>query len=432
RAFAPHCWRGGPANLTIYDEIIAAREALPVLEQSGLSAGLFVGPDWALLDAELCDQLIEQHWESPERFALVFTQAPPGLGGVLLSAPVLEQLAEPQQLATLGSILGYIPVKPQADPIAKDHCLKIAQPVQQFLESMVLDSPAQLARFAGLLGGAEGASALVARAAAEPTAPMFAEHLIVELCTERRTEGPAAVPTRCADGERVQRPPLSAELFDRLLGELPVENLPVLTLAGVGDPLLHPDCPAFVQRAKARGLRVHVQTDLVASEETLQALLEAGVDVVSVNLSALRATTYEQAMGAPLLREVLTNVEYLRRQQRSLEGLTLPWIVPRLVRCDATYEDLEGFYDKWLLIFQAALIEPMPSYSPYAAGQRLRPVPTPETVRRAERRRTMYLRCDGGVVNEPLDLYRPPLANVLGERPLPELWRRLREGSAND
>jgi hypothetical protein len=435
RAFAPSSWRGTLANLTAYDEVIAAQAALPVLEAAGLSAGLFVGPDWALLDAGLCDRLIEQYWEAPDRYALVFTQAPPGLCGALLSKPVLEQLAEPQQLATLGSVLGYVPVKPQADPIAKDHCLKIEQAVRQSLESAVLDTPDRLQRFVEVLGGEHLTAARViehAAATARQRAPAFAEQLVVELCTERQTEGPAAVPTRGADGERLERAPLTREQYEQLLAELPANALPAISFAGVGDPLLHPECPSFVGLAKERGARVHVQTDLLATEETLAALIEAGVDVISINLSALRGVTYEAAMGRTDLRQVLTNLEFLRGRQRELDGLTMPWIVPRLVRCDATYEDIEGFYDKWLLILQTAVIEPMPSWSPYAAEQRLQPVPVPEAVRQAERRRTLFVRCDGGVVSAPAHLYREPVLGTIGDEPLGDLWRRAYEATLHD
>jgi hypothetical protein len=154
--------------------------------------------------------------------------------------------------------------------------------------------------------------------------------------------------------------------------------------------------------------------------------------VISVNISAQRAATYEQTMGADNFRDVLEGIDYVRARQRQFAGLTLPWVVPRLVRCDATYEDIEGFYDKWLLLTQTALIEPMPDFSPYAGEQRLQPVPVPEAVRQATRRRTLYIRCDGAAVSEPADLYGDErLLGKVSDAPLGELWRRHCEAAHN-
>ena len=56
--------------------------------------------------------------------------------------------------------------------------------------------------------------------------------------------------------------------------------------------------------------------------------------------------------GEDRFEEVLRNIEHLAAQRRCLTdhpagvAFALPWLVPRIRRCAATYEDIDGFFDR--------------------------------------------------------------------------------------
>ncbi|MCK4872240.1 MAG: DUF115 domain-containing protein [Phycisphaerales bacterium] len=431
RAWAPSSWRGAIGGLTTYDQILAPDVMLDVMAERSIDAALIVGADWPVVDPALCDMVIDRHAADPKKHALVFTQAPPGLCGVVIARPVMEQLTEATPLATFGSVIGYIPIKPQADPIARDHCVKIDRPVRESLVRATCDTPVQRDALAELLGRDDADAACIVehlehleetRHAAPPG------EVIVELCTDRLTSGPAAVITESSDGTKVRRDPMTAALFERIAAEIGAQPGTSLTLAGVGDPLLHPECSVFVRAAKHAGIRaVHVRTDLLVESAVLDELVEARVDVVSVNLSADRAATYAAVMGVDRFRDAVLNIEHLMSIRRGEGPFRLPWIVPRLTRCDATYDDIEPFYDRWLTGLQAAVIEAMPAWSSHMTGQRLRPVPVPKRVERAHNRRVMRIHCDGSVTVCESDLTGATSVGNIADESLLVLWRRVLE-----
>ena len=69
------------------------------------------------------------------------------------------------------------------------------------------------------------------------------------------------------------------------------------------------------------------------------------------------------------------------------------WVVPRITRCDAVYEEIEAFYDHWLMQAGAAVIDPLPVPMP---GQRIAPLPLPACVRARDRARVVTIRCTRG------------------------------------
>ena len=65
-------------------------------------------------------------------------------------------------------------------------------------------------------------------------------------------------------------------------------------------------------------------------------------------------------------------------------GLPLPWVVARLVKRDATYEDTEPFYNTWLMRTGTAVLDPLPSSA--SSCDRVSALPAPASfVERASR-----------------------------------------------
>lgn len=386
RKWSPHAWRGGLGGMTCYDELLPAAPMIEALRGQKAEAALLVGGDWPLVDSAWCQRVIELHLEQPEAMQMTFTQAPPGLAGVTLGANLLEQLAA-NPSATLGQLLGYVPTRPQADPIGRDVCVQIPAAIRACARRFIYDTPRSAALIdavAGKLGERfpSADAALVTQAADELEPEVRAgfgpQQVTIELTPRREATGPI-VPQHYV---QMNRPPMPLESAIRLVKQAAAAGDVALTLGGLGDALLYKHWDQVVEAAhKAGALGVAIETDLLVPRATLERLLELPVDVVSVRLNADRAALYEQLMGVDRFSNVIGGLQYLFEQRSRREasqgnsadagGAGVPWLVPRLVKTDQTLEDMEGFFDKWIHYLGHAVIEPatsgcglMPEQSP--------------------------------------------------------------------
>jgi hypothetical protein len=437
RLWSSSCWRAGLGNQSIFDEALNAGPMHRAMADLGLDAAAIINADWALVDPILVDSAVERYRQRPDgagAHRLTFCQAPPGLGCCVIDRSLMQDLAERADsagpFASIGGMLGYIPVAPASDPIAKRICITTPPAVRDAQFRFIPDSSprrAALLRALSPLGDAilDASSAQIAAAlAAAQASPESPHELILELCTGRRTGG-----VRCArrHGEVAERPVMSPALADRLLTELAASRADAaVTLAGAGDPLLHADVFKIVALARRAGIAgVHLRTDLLCDEGRLHALLDCGADVISVDLMAESAATYRAVMGADAFDRARANLIRLieRRDARPCPGgLRTPWIVPRLTRCDAVYEDIETFFDRWILGAGAAILDPLPSPVP---GNRIEPLPIPaDAVRRMSRDR-MLVFSDGRVPASASDLSGDRIIGDAARDGLLAVWRRL-------
>ncbi|MFG0273653.1 MAG: 6-hydroxymethylpterin diphosphokinase MptE-like protein, partial [Phycisphaerales bacterium] len=315
RRFSLGAWRGGVAALTCYDEHCAALPSAAALERLGLDAGVVLGADWSALDPALLDALVERHEEHPAQHRVVFTQAAPGLAGCLIDRGLLFDLgaaiATGNVMATIGGALRYIPTSPAPDPIARPICV----PIETALRDRV-------------------------RASDAPT------HLALELTTRRTDAGGLRGAWLGLDGAPVE---MDAARGVEIVREF-ADRAPAgcVTLAGRGDPLLHPEVDRIASAALEAGLALHVRTDLACGEDAPERLLALGADVVSVDLYATEREAYAVATGSANFDAIVRRMERLCQGRDVSCGVPRPWVVPRITRCDALLESIEGFYDGWL------------------------------------------------------------------------------------
>jgi hypothetical protein len=437
RLWSGASWRGGLGGLTCYDELCNPGTAAAALKDLDLDAAVLVGADWALVDPALVDAVIERYLERPSKYRVTFTQAPPGLAGCLVDRGILGEIAAQTQtagvFASIAGLLGYVPVAPQLDPIGKAVCVNIAPSVRDLGIRCIPDSAPRRKLLADALSplglrateaGAEELAALIgSRALGQPAA--LPQQVTIELCTGRLTSGRRSEWWR-GFGEMIERPSMTQALAERILGPLCAARTDLaITLAGAGDPLLHPDLPRIVALAHACGAgAVHVRTDLVAQPGTIDALLEAAPDIISVDLMATDPDAYRRLMGIDRLVHVRDNLDALTKRcaQTRTGSLRLPWIVPRLTRCDTVYEQVERFYDHALMQTGAAVIDPLPQPMP---GERIEPLPPPADAARRHDLETLTILSDGSVPINPDDLRcEHPIANAARDA-IPDLWRRV-------
>jgi len=176
-----------------------------------------------------------------------------------------------------------------------------------------------------------------------------------------------------------------------------------------------------------------VRTELLCDRATIDRLMAAGPDVITIDLHADRAETYTAMMGVDRFKDVLMQIEYLLQQRRSLTGqaglsaLALPWVVPRLQRCATTYEDIDSFFDRWQQALGTAVLESPPKQQQDCADQddALLPAITPRKVVRRELRRRMTIFCDGSVPADECDLAGTTSIGNIAEMNFTEAWNAL-------
>lgn len=371
RKWAPTCWRGGLGGAAVYDELLPAGPLVAAMDAHDADAALLVGADWCLVDPALCDAVLGRHLDLPEALKLTFTQAPPGLCGAAAARSLLGQLA--QHGAGFGSILGYNPRAPAADPIGRDANLAIPAAVRDAGLRFIYDTPRTMAMIRAMGDAVSSADAAGVMEMAKPQAAGLPQQFTFELTPRREATGPVTPQHHTS----FERPDMEPDLARRLFEQLDTEDAAVL-LGGLGDALLHPQWDQIVLAARRAGvLGVGIETDLLCNREDLEKLLDLPLDLVTIRLNADTAATYEKVMGIDGFGRVIGNLEWLinTRNQRSKDSpdraLGLPWIVPRMVKTRETLADMETFFDKWMVYLGHAVIEParcgcglMPDQSP--------------------------------------------------------------------
>ncbi|MBL8761681.1 MAG: DUF115 domain-containing protein [Phycisphaerae bacterium] len=384
RLVARRCWRGGLGNAAVFDEVFDPHTAHAAIAATGAAAIVPVGPDWPLIDAALIDACIERHQQNPGAMGLVFTPAPPGLAICVVGAALAAELHEKADAAgtfgTLGALLGYIPVAPQADPIARSACVPAPAVVRDGAERLIADTPAGLdaVRYAIHELGARAATAsaeLIASTLAARPRVYAPEVLTLSLTNQRRT--------RALRSAWLGEPANSGLAFERAKGAIDTflhthaqgrEGV-VVSLEGAGDPLLHARWREIVAHAKAAGAVVHLRTELLGDPHTLELVRDADIDIVSVDLLADTPETYRRITGLDEHARAVENIQSLLAARGRPRAPA--WVVPRLTRCDEVYAEIESFYDRWIMSAGWCVIDPMPRA---IDGSRVAPLPRPACV----------------------------------------------------
>jgi len=407
RAFTPLSWRGSLGGLTVWDEIFDPALFAGIMQEEALDAAVPVGDDWALVSPELIDAAVQRHREHPEGHPYAFAPAPPGLAALVLSRNLVAELARQADqagvFASVAGLLGYVPSMPRPDALGRGPCVQTDAALRRVAVRLTADTPIGRALISGAIDELEdrhetASPERLAKLAARRErliAGVVPQHLILELNTGRRTSGRRAAWNRDG-GDVAERRPMDPALATRVFREIAAERPDaVLSLDGAGDPLLHPAWHEIAIAAREAGFRaVHLRTDLLTDQPTLDRLLDASVDIISIDLMAEHPETYRRLMGIDTLETARHNVLRLLQSRPRASSIPHPWIVPRLTRCDAVYAEIEPFYDRWLALAGACVIDALPAPIP---AERIAPLPEPAFVRaRMERLRCRVL-SDGDV-----------------------------------
>lgn len=390
RAFSQRSWRGGAGGWTAYDEVFYPGPTLEALEETGADAALLVGADWSLVDPALADEIAERFKRSPQTHKLVFSQAAVGLSPCLLGKSIVESVVEKQHdagsFASIGSMLGYLPVQPMSDPIAGTGCVLVEPGVRDLGRRVTLDSAARrtmitspFEKDAALSMSAADIAHALSMSGETPAGP---EHLELELVGV----GGEMISEKTAISLIRQARELREDAAITLTAERTSEDL--------AEVLEHPGLAKIIGAAKGVGAAVHVRTAGLGDEELLMRLPELGVDTISFDYVSDVTTTCELLTGRTGFAEAhaaLSRLIDLRNERERMDGVHSPWIVGRLTRRDAIYEEIEPLYDRLTMAAGAAVIDPLPGP---VGGERIEPFEIPNLARRVREVTTLTVRAD--------------------------------------
>ena len=445
-------WRGGLRRTTCFDAGWHGESVLEVLDESSAAAVVLIDPAAAVVDPAIIDALVEQSRNHPE-VAYTFAPAAPGLGGMLLTRPAVESLVASNKHP--GRLLSYDPATPVRDALADASCAAVATPVARTLRHFLFNSERQLRRGMGVppmirpkgvpplpdqtcdawKGAEQGqdapatnhgrdahatAEVLVLEAKADERLDSMPREVVLELTTRRATNAIDS-PGRFLD---IHRPDLTADLAAALFAELGKVDDLRLSLAGVGDPLLHPQFAEIINAAKSSGIRaISVETDLLPdTPEILDELPNLGIDVLTFRLPAMLPATYAAVMGVDRMADALRNLKRLLIARKSAGSVT-PLLVPLFTKCRENLAEMEAWYDHWLNTLDGAVIRGPTTCGgqiPDAAVADMSP-PRRVPCRRLSSRITVL--SDGRVTTCEEDVSGAQSLGRIGETSLADLWR---------
>lgn len=417
-------WRGGVYGATYFDEFVEPTVAGRVLNHYEAGAVLCVDGHCPALDPQIAGDMFAQARTHSEKAKMVFTQAPPGIAGVVLRPDVIADLVE--QSLPIGMLLTYRPEMPCGDPITRDSCLQIDAAVAQTAARLTGDTRRSLEILEEAFGaGGEdiGASDLCAWLAREQRGR--ADRLPVEVELELTTDDPLPDTRLRLRGARVPTRRLSDPAdVGRLAEQLAEYDDRLCMLGGFGDPLLHPQFAQICKSLRTAGVcGIGVATPLVElTDENLNGLIENGVDIVQVLLDAASPGTYRTINNADQYDRVRANIERIQALRRDRVS-PQPLVVCSLTRCAATLADMEPFFDGWIPATGSALITGYNTYCGELPEDTLLPLEPPlrKPCRRLDTRMTLL--ADGAAVRCSQDVSGQTRIGDWTRTPLSELWR---------
>ncbi|MDB5327045.1 MAG: hypothetical protein JWM57_2614, partial [Phycisphaerales bacterium] len=135
-------WRGGLLQSCWFDNGFAADLVRDAMIDEQADHVVLVDPAAGLVDPAIVDQLVDAAEAGTREF--FFTQAVPGLGGVLLKRAMVDKLVT-DRIAP-GKLVHYLPDAPVLDPITSEACVDVPLEVSRIADRFTLDSHRQISR----------------------------------------------------------------------------------------------------------------------------------------------------------------------------------------------------------------------------------------------------------------------------------------------
>lgn len=367
RKWSLDAWRGGVAGFAAVDEGTNTILLEALARRDAWDAVVPVPAAAVLIDPVVLDAMIEHFERIHEEMRLTFAPTPPGLAAPIFTRSLVADMCTAAWPP--GRPFAYRPDDPQRELLTRDCCFHAGPEVEQAVGRLIADTDRAATRLARILDAMEDGDA-------RQIAAWLHEHdrwdigpRPREVEIELTTDDPLPRTTLRPRGDVVgRRGPIAMELLDRLFAELAQTDDSLIVLGGFGEPLRHPEFAAILRRARKAGVfGIAVRTagiDLDAA--TIDALLDARADVVSVLLDAHSAEVYRQVHGFDGYDRAVANIEAVLRAEAERKQ-PFPLIVPEMLKTRSVIREMEAFYDDWIRRTGAAVIAGPAAYGgPFA------------------------------------------------------------------
>lgn len=138
---------------------------------------------------------------------------------------------------------------------------------------------------------------------------------------------------------------MSMETFEKVLREAVAGGVHRIRFIGLGEPLMHPELPEMIRKAKRAGLYTEVSTNaMLLTRELGAALLDAGLDEIGFSLDSADEAEYERIRKGAKFDQVIANVEGFL-EMCAADPSRAPITVARMVVMDRSKVD--EFSRRW-------------------------------------------------------------------------------------
>ena len=141
---------------------------------------------------------------------------------------------------------------------------------------------------------------------------------------------------------------MDESVFQKIIDEC-AEHIPMISLSGFGEPLLHDKIIAFVRYAKEKGVtRLALETNgLLLNDTMIRELIDTGLDILILNLDAL--DIYSDNSDSDALIERFLKI---RSQQEK------PYLVLQTINNMNRQRKIDYYFRKWQYIADCVLLLP--------------------------------------------------------------------------
>lgn len=426
RKWALDNWRGGIASSCSFDESFHAAALHAVARATEADAVMAVPAHAPLLSPSLATAMLE-HLRGPGKdYRFVFSQSPPGLTPILLTAEILADLVAAAYPP--GVLLAFKPSAAEPDLIAKPCCYQVPTAVVTAWGRLLADTDESFARCEALLRELDEERAcdpvevcrFLGRHHQTHLPPLPCE-LEIELTTRH------SLPTtrlRPAGSTVPSRGPLDLALLAKVLEQLAQRDDSLVVFGGFGDPLCHPQWLQAIRLARQAGifgLSIHTTGRQLARIDR-DALLANPPDLLVVRIDAATDDIYAAVHGEPGLDEAeraMQDLEEARRQRKQVR----PLIVPAMTKSVLNVTDLEEFFERWITRIGSCWIEGYSDRAGQMESLQVASMAPPTRIPCRRLRSRMVMLADGCAVACDQD-FRPvrPIGD-LSRQALQEVWQ---------
>ncbi len=422
RKWSLDAWRGGLGGSTGLDDYLDVRILLGALDRFEADTVALVPPGSALIDPAFVNAMLDLAEANEADVRLTFAQTPPGLSPVIMQRPLCEQLV--QSNAPVGWAIAYKPDDPAIDLAFKPPCYIASQALRHASGRLTADTRRSFRDMERIIeSGADSTADSAATWLLENERARFDE-LPREVEIELTIESPIQSRLRPSIKHLPKRGPIDPKLAGKVASELATYDDSLITLAGHGDPLLHPEFISIlthVRSANVYGLAVRT-TGQTLSDDHINALIENNVDIIEFTLDAWTPGVFANCYDGGKLQNSTDAIEQLIQARRDAKQAT-PIVVPSMIKSRFNIAEMDPFFDGWIRKVGCAVIGSFSHFGGQIEDQSVADMSPPQ--RGACRRLTdrCFVASDGNVYPCDQDLSASMPLGHLGQVTMGDIWQ---------